>query len=405
MPRKPSRSTILSRFVLLFSTLVWYSMTILLKDRYSENLLRSHAFIIDITYFGGIVGSSLIGAVLAKRMRRDHLLLAWVASGFVASSLPIVIYRASWEGMAFVFTILGIAFGFGMPACLSFFIDEIGIERRGQIGGFTFLITSIGAAAVGLLFQGTDIVSCSVILVAWRFGGLLTFCVLCHRDQALSTEGLERGAEHAVLASVLRVRAFALYFTSWLMFSLIDSFERVIIIDSVDPNLFGLAVMVDGITSAFSVFLAGILADRIGRKKIVISGFVALGLAYAIVGLAGFDAFWYLHSIIDGAAVGIFMIAFVLLIWGDLSPPQSREKYYAIGNIPFFASRIIGTPTTPYIADVGISTSFSLAAFFLFVAVLPLMFAPETLPQEKLEERRLQEYLQKAKRAKEKYGT
>lgn len=402
MPKKHPRRAIFSKFFLLFSTLVWYSMTIFLKNGFLKNLLQSHAFAIDATYFGAIAGSSIVGALLVKRMNRGNLLFAWITLGVAASFLPIVIYSASWEGIALAFAFLGIGIGLGMPSCLSFFIDQISIEKRGHIGGLTFLVTSIVAVAFGPFFQGSDLISCSVIFVGWRFLSLIVFYVLHHPDTQVR-ENLEKDSEQVVFASVLRVRTFALYFTSWLVFSIIDSFESVIIKNSIEPNLFNLAGNVNGVTSAFSVFLAGILADRIGRKKIVISGFVALGLAYAIVGLVGFNVFWYLHSIIDGMAGGIFMITFVLLIWGDFSPPQSREKYYAIGNIPFFASRIIGIPTTPYIALVSVSTSFSLAAFFLFVAVLPLMFAPETLPQEKIEQRRLQEYLQKARKVKEKY--
>ena len=404
MPNKLSRSAVFSRFFLLFSTLIWYSMTVLLKARCSANLLQSHAFAIDAAYFGAIVGSSLGGAVLTKRMRRNNLLFTWIILGVVTSFLPLVVCGTSWEVIALAFSFLGIGVGLGLPACLSFFIDRVSIEKRGHIGGLTFIVTSVVAVAVGPFFQGNDLAFCSAIFVGWRFLSLVVFYG-SHRSDTPLRENSEKHSEQVVFASALRVRTFTLYFTSWLVFSLIDSFESVIIRNSVEPALFNLANNVNGVISAFSVFFAGILADRIGRKKIVISGFVALGIAYAIVGLVGFDVFWYLHSIIDGMAGGIFMIAFVLLIWGDLAPPQSRERYYAIGSIPFFASRIIGTPTTPYIVPlVGISTSFSLAAFFLFVAVLPLMFAPETLPQEKMEQRRLQEYLQKAKKAKEKYG-
>ncbi len=407
MPNKLSRRAVFSRCFLLFSTLIWYSMTVLLKARYSATLPQSHAFAIDVAYFGAIVGSSIVGAVLTKRMRRESFLFTWIILGVATSFLPLVVHGTSWEINALAFTLLGISVGLGLPACLSFFVDRISIEKRGRMGGLTFVVTSIVAVAVGSFFQSNDLVLCSAIFFGWRFLSLVVFYV-SHRADTHLRKNLKKDSEQVVFASVLRVRTFALYFTSWLVFSLIDSVERVVIRNSVEPTLFSLANNVNGVVSAFSVFFAGILADRIGRKKIVISGFVALGVAYAIVGLieGGFDVFWLFHSIIDGVAGGIFMIAFVLLIWGDLSPPESRERYYAIGNIPFFASRIIGTPTTPYIVPlVEITTSFSLAAFFLFVAVLPLMFAPETLSQEKMEQRRLQEYLQKAKKAKEKHDT
>jgi len=48
-------------------------------------------------------------------------------------------------------------------------------------------------------------------------------------------------------------------------------------------------------------------------------------------------------------------------------------------------------------------TAFSLASFFLFMAVLPLLYAPETLPEKKIELRRLRKFADDAKKAKEKY--
>jgi F0F1-type ATP synthase membrane subunit b/b' len=51
-----------------------------------------------------------------------------------------------------------------------------------------------------------------------------------------------------------------------------------------------------------------------------------------------------------------------------------------------------------------LGTTFSLAAFFLFLAVVPLMYAPETLPEKKVRERELRDYLEKAKKTKEKYA-
>jgi len=46
----------------------------------------------------------------------------------------------------------------------------------------------------------------------------------------------------------------------------------------------------------------------------------------------------------------------------------------------------------------------SIASFFLFLAVLPLFYAPETLPEKEIKERELKEYLKKARKIKEKRG-
>ena len=55
----------------------------------------------------------------------------------------------------------------------------------------------------------------------------------------------------------------------------------------------------------------------------------------------------------------------------------------------------------PYIANNIDSTTypttiFSFASVFLFLAVLPLIYAPETLPEKNMKERELKTYIKKA---------
>ncbi len=56
------------------------------------------------------------------------------------------------------------------------------------------------------------------------------------------------------------------------------------------------------------------------------------------------------------------------------------------------------------IARALATTAFSLASFFLFVAVLPLMYANETLSEKRVKEMELKSYLEKAKKVKDKYA-
>ena len=48
--------------------------------------------------------------------------------------------------------------------------------------------------------------------------------------------------------------------------------------------------------------------------------------------------------------------------------------------------------------NIELTAAFSLASFFLFVAVMPLVFAPETLPEKKMELRRLRKFVDDAKK-------
>jgi hypothetical protein len=97
-------------------------------------------------------------------------------------------------------------------------------------------------------------------------------------------------------------------------------------------------------------------------------------------------------------------VTFILILWGDLSQSGSREIYYTIGVIPLFLTQIVGRALDEYIMQIqGTINVFSVAAFFLFLAVLPLLYAPETLPEKKMELRRLRKFAEDAKKVKEKY--
>ena len=57
-----------------------------------------------------------------------------------------------------------------------------------------------------------------------------------------------------------------------------------------------------------------------------------------------------------------------------------------------------------YVGDVSKAAVFSFASFFLFLAVLPLMYAPETLPEKNIRDRELKIYVEKAQQIREKYS-
>jgi MFS family permease len=167
---------------------------------------------------------------------------------------------------------------------------------------------------------------------------------------------------------------------------------------------FTLASSVEFAIAGFFSVIGGILADIIGRKRVAITGFILLGIDYAVFGLfSDTRAIWYVYTVLDGIAWGMFAAVFLMTVWGDLAGNNQKERYYVLGGLPYLLASFLSVIVTAFLTFIPASTAFSLASFFLFVAVLPLMYAPETLSEKRIKEMELKSYLEKAKKIKEKY--
>jgi MFS family permease len=165
-------------------------------------------------------------------------------------------------------------------------------------------------------------------------------------------------------------------------------------------------VLIQTVFMGIFAIVGGFFVDSIGRKRIAIAGFTMLGLSSAALGVSSTSLYsLYFASVLEGTAWGFLLVLFILTLWGDLSYSASSDKYYALGVTPFFASKLLELTIGDYIANnLSASALFPFTAFFLFLAVLPLFYAPETLPEKTVKDRELKSYLEKAKKVKEKYA-
>jgi len=386
---------------LLFNVFTWpILLTTLMEQTISSNLITDD-LVIWVAFYVSIIVFSIIGSVLSKRFNGLKFLYSWIILGAIASLSPVLVNNFTVIHLAVVSTLFGASFGLGMPSCLALFTETTKIENRGRVGGIIFLIANISAPILAVPFSGLSLTAQSVICAIWRGTGLSVYFL---KPKNYDSPKVTKTS----FVSVLRDRPFLLYFVAWLMFCLVDRFEVAIIdyfLNISNKELFNIMGLIEPVVATFFILIAGFMCDWIGRKKIVLSGFVALGVAYAIIGfLPHSDLSWYLYFAVDGMAWGIFYLTFVLILWGDLSHSGSREKYYALGSIPYFISYVIPRfVTDSFVEGIGSYAAFSLASFFIFVAVMPLVFAPETLPEKKMELRRLRSFAEDAKKAKEKY--
>ncbi len=365
-----------------------------------------------LVHFSTLILAAFAGASLAKHMERSRFLILWMIMGITASTLLFTLENASGILVYLVSSFLGLSLGLGMPACMSYFTDAVPIEKRGRVSGITLLACGIGIIAFGFpeFIEPSNLPLVGAVLGIWRFSSLAVFL------SAKNYRRTERKENEPSYKKVFSQRSFMLYFIPWILFS----FVNYLAVLPPPSYLEGSLVTVQSAFMGGAAVLGGFLIDVVGRKRISIAGFAMLGVGAAILGMVGPDLVtifasgatippWvlsvlYFNSAIDGIALGFLFVLFVLTIWGDLGHSSSSDKFYALGVTPFFASKLLELTVGPLILNnVSGTMAFFLTAFFLFLAVLPLVYAPETLPEKTMRERELKIYVEKAQEIAQEY--
>jgi len=380
-------------FALLFNTFSWYFIGYLIV-----NEISSEDMLLKLAYLSFIILSGILGSLLVTKVRKKRFLYVWLVIGVMAS-LCLIIPQSSSSFTKFIVTIfLGSSLGLGMPSCLSYFTELTRVENRGKIGGLVFLATVSSVPLLSIITPALSLTLSAIVCAVWRGWGLLLLYLAPQEPEHLGINN-RRTPSYTM---VLHNRTMLLYFAAWLMFTSVDGFGATIVSVRIDKFHY-LSKFIEPIVAGFSALVGGILSDWIGRKRIITFGFVSLGVGYAVLGLAPQSWYsWFFYFIVNGLATGFLWVMFTIVLWGEIAT-QGIEKYYAIGETPYFLTGIVSSILVPYTELIPETSAFSLAAFFLFLAVLPLMYAPETLPEKKIKERELKKYVEKAKKVRKKY--
>ncbi|MGQ9640676.1 MAG: hypothetical protein ACUVUF_00940 [Candidatus Bathycorpusculaceae bacterium] len=389
-------------FIMLLFALSWWPLSILIYQRLGKLLevtYPSANLVASVSYYTLVILSSLIGATVGKKFRRSSFLYYWMIVGVVLSLLPILLKDIhELSVLIFSSSSLGFAFGIGMPTCLAFFSESVRIENRGSTSGLVFLLSNIAIVSLSIFLRDAELSTVALTAGVWRVVGLALLIFFKPKENVEI-----KGEKSVSFRLVFENKQFLLYFIPWLAFCLIDWFEKPIRELVFGEHVSSLNITGLAIASICSI-VGGLLCDKIGRKLTVLYGFISIGIAYAILSIAPNNSMvWYFYIVIESIAWGFFYPIFIIVLWGDLNASYKREKYYAIGNIPIFIIGIMEMLARPYVLQIPANAAFSLAAFFLFLAVLPLIYAPETLPEKKIRERELRGYVEKAKKIREKF--
>ena len=387
------KNALISTF-LVANTFVWYLCIFTFLQNFSYTLDSSGKIAENVAVISilSLVIFAIIGAAFIDRYKqRMTFLRFWVIAGFFIS-LSLIILTLSNSGLLIIDAgIAGAYFGLGMPICVGYFSASTVPENRAELSAL--IILSIGVFFPIISFIASGIFFAVATFAIWQLLGLI--CIIALKPPEQRVEQKDKVSYRSIISN----KAFLFYLVPWLMFSLINDLTR-----SVNYNYFFKTFpefaqnysTVELILSGIIAIMFGILADKKGRKRLALIGFFLLGLGYASLGLFGnlTSAWFYIFA--DGVAWGAFSMLFLFTVWGDIAQGKSSEKYYIIGVLPYLFSTMIRFPFNQVMANVQESVVFSFASFFLFAAVLPLAYAPETLSDRIIRDLDINSYIHKA---------
>lgn len=396
--------TTASSIFLVFNSFVWYLLTyaifnVIVNGLPLPEIEKGGLF---TTYFVSITVSAVVGPKLFLRARAKFLYL-WAFIGAIATLLLVMSSSNSILVNTLLAFFLGASVGIGLPSCLSYLADSTYIENRGLIGGVTWSAVGFTVLILAFLINMLGQWETIIAITIWRLFGGVCFLVLNRKHEQHVAQKSPNYLE------LLRKREILLYLFPWVMFSLIN-FAEAPMLERVfntilGTDFFAFVQLAEFAFIGIFAIVGGIIADIVGRKRVVIAGFVMLGIEYAAMSVF-FDSplTLYLFLTLDGITWGLLFSVFFTALWGDLGENYEKEKYYVLGGLPYLLANFMYVLIKPYTSAISPTAAFSFASFFLFLAVIPLMYAPETLPEKTIRERELKNYIEKAKKEKEKYA-
>ncbi len=350
----------------------------------------------NIFFLFSVIGSALIGSVFVKRVKRKNIIFFSTLLGVLASISLVFFNDLYWA--FFCNILIGASFGFVMPSVQSYFIDSTVPEERGRVSGFIILsvfIFLVFSSLINNLLGDYDSIGLLTVTIILRLTGFLPFLFDSIGDKIYNPKSW---------SEIFKQRDFMIYVFAFLLFNICSglvSFIWYLIPDSNDYVAVNQrATVIRYIGIAIISVVTGFLADRVGRKKPVIIGVVLLGIGYALVGLTLTPDTYFLQMVLSGLAWGILIVIYNV-IPGDLAFVGSEEKFYILGVIiPSFVlyTGINGAGRFFVLGDVPIDIFSTFLSILLFISVIPILYAKETLSESKIKMARLKEHIKKVQK-------
>ncbi len=341
----------------------------------------------EAMFFGFTIIWSIVGSVIGGRVDRRKLLVGSIFLGTFSMILFAIVQGTFF--VAIICFLLGMSMGLGLPSSMALIADYTEVEERARVSGTVILgtfIMAFGTVAV-ITILNLGILDAVILFAIVRSTSI--FALVCDKCDGKG----QRLTEKPLLPSDA-YRELFYYIIPWVMFSIAAGLAWNLIPENIDVAA-GTALRY--VSIAVFGFLSGIAADRLGRKKPIIAGLVVLGSSFAMLGLFGMtQTLVTIYLAISGVAWGLFFVVF-LAVPGDLSVVGIRKKFYGMGYIlPIAIMFSLALVPVNKIFPSGSEASFSqILSLLIFLSIIPVLRAKETLPERKIREMRLKEHTEK----------
>lgn len=344
-----------------------------------------------LLFFGSAIFWSLSGSFFGLRVNGRKLLFAWIILGTLSTILLTLFQGTFFATIASL--LLGMSLGLGLPSSFALIANFTTIEDRARVSGAiilgTFVLAFLTLATARMLNLG--IAGTILLFAAIRLTSLLALVLN-------KCEPQKQESDEITFSNRTNFKEFGFYLFPWVMFVIAAGLAWNLIPQTEEfANSLNLGFTLRYITIAVFGLVAGIVADRFGRKIPIIAGLITLGASFALLGFFGItQTNLILYLAISGVAWGSFFVIF-LAVPGDLSVHGSREKFYAIGYILpiaiFFS--LSSLPGSSILADFPASSFSQILSIIVLVSIIPVLRAKETLSTQKIRERKMKEHLNK----------
>ena len=364
-----------------------YGVVAPVLPQYARNFgvsISAATFVITAFSLMRLLAAPASGLVIQKlgerRVYLTGLLIVAVSTGACAFA------QTYWQLL--LFRSLG---GFGSAM---FTVSSLGLmirisppDARGRVAGMfssAFLIGSVCGPVLGSLTAGFGL---SAPFAIYGVALLVAAAVVFFRLRHSSLAALDDQAESPVtLGMALRNRAyrsalFSNFTTGWSVFGLRIALVPLFVTEVLmrGPRVAGLALATFAIGNVAATIPSGYLSDRIGRRKLLIVGLTASGVATVMVGLASSLTLFLAGAVVAGAAAGVFTSPQQAAV-ADIVGNKSRGGT-AVATYQMMADfgAIVGSFAVGEIAQhFSFGWAFIISGVMLLVAAVGWVFAPET---------------------------